>query len=331
MAVYANCINTNDASILVVSAAFVLPTPGSPLFASIIKLDFTEHVWHTRESIAAVLKDLLPQIKVAFPQAELFLVRDGNSVNSDVLIGGFTLYDGYSNIYCLMHMLAARVASVSTITSKSSYLFRDAKNKTIPVEEQIGKQFINLPQHLLKRNMKSDAVARILAEMARTDKDSQIWLCLNSSPGDKDRVLKQMMMQTAELHEATVGGGTSRTEKGKLERYQAHLAANFKFTYKNKEAKRLISWHLGSTQSLETIIASRNEIPLKLFTLFIDESIKSSARRYSNGEIHGDLDSRPISFDSVVGTVDVLINKQLITTNSMYGKFPTKIVLIRYK
>lgn len=329
IAVYANCIFSIDGSVLVVTVGFLPSGPDSKIHATIRKLHYMINMKsrsHTRDDIIEVLNCVLPEIVQDFPLAELFLVRDGCGVNfSGEFFKGFK---DFQSIYCLLHVLAVRTSAILCHKAKSTYAFLDNTNREIPIVATLGRQFCDLPLHLLKANLGTKQVVTVLSLMCRSERNQQIWKCLYSEPEDSDHPLKRALFLTAALYDSTLKGHKTGDSTLLLSQYVEHLTTDFKYTPR-QGADPIRSWGQSSQDSFVALRATRNNLPLQFFTLSMDEHIKSSALKFSNGMFHPSLPDRPISFDSVKGTVELLYKQQAVLAHSNYGEFANEVMFLK--
>lgn len=117
-----------------------------------------------------MLRSTLPKILQDFPEGVKFLVRDGCADNFGVSSTEFGCFEGFTNVFCLAHLLAARITSILAF-STPTYGFRNSEAAVF----DCGVSFANLSNAV---------VTRTLHTMARAERGHRLWTCLSSKQGD---------------------------------------------------------------------------------------------------------------------------------------------------
>lgn len=332
VAVYSNCISTASGTVLVVFGAFMTDDRDAPIYVTVYKLDFTPGRAHTKLDIDRILDSLLPGIAADFPSAEKFLVRDGSSVNTesgrDQFSKNFKCHKQFKSIYCLFHLLAARTHSILACARKKapSYSFRNEDDEVISVGKAFGKEFSDLQKHLLKGPMGIDMTVEVLSEMARTDESHRLWTCLETTHLDPGYNTLQTLLLGSRLYRAVVRGGTTTATKRLFEKYTDHVSHRFQF---KEGARALTSWSTASRNTLQYVTNCTQDFPLIFFTLCFDEHLKSAAKKYASGALHPSVSSRPVTFESIQKTLEILYKQPITRVHSNYGEIDVNVVVFK--
>lgn len=318
MAAFANIIYGSDGNTLVVGYAVAAANTTLPLCATITHLMTRPyHLHHTKTTVAAVVKHALEDVAAKFPGVSKYLTCDGNCVNG-IHLGEFPKHKGITKMYCLMHLINARVLSIRNCTSRSGYSFVRRDGSAINISAALNKKFRNLLQHLLSSTMSAGAAKKVLRTMAK-DSGSPHWLILESDEGDEHYEVKQALKHCGLVYQAILNktAGDSETV---LAHYDDFFRNHFRIV-----GKVPFCWGPSSWATLETARACNPALPLMFFTLCFDEFLRDANLLTVDGEICVAANQEKAT--NVVATVAALCNMPEVSVNNTFGEFPAKKVM----
>lgn len=271
-----------------------------------------------------MIASVLPTITEDFPKARKFIVRDASNINMKD-VHSFCSFPGYQDIYCLMHMIINRVVSLvgPQKSAKKTFEFRDENDVPFARSQKSYKSFTELSDHLLRTRMTKEKAMKALTRMSTASNEHRIWKMLESShsPGGHDHSFLKFLKDHALLYQACLKG---KTAQDIIDEYTSN-SKSFRYHPYSEKTNKMCSWGTASHRTLEIIGQLKQEVPLQVFTLCIDEHIRSAAQKYVKGSIEASTRDQPITFDSLKATVKLISAEESVYVHSPYDRSTTEL------
>lgn len=149
-------------------------------------------------------------IKRLYPSARLFIVRDGNLINTQ--FGNckeFTDHPHFTSIYCLLHMLTLRIYNISNCTLfQENYQFETAHGVKIAVPSATEAKFNTKIPSLLSSCTAIDTTMNLFAKIVRAQRDDPLWTCFEGKVNDPKgwKLILKAIRMTVELYLLVLNG-----------------------------------------------------------------------------------------------------------------------------
>lgn len=233
-------------------------------------------------------------------------------------------FEGFTNVYCLVHLIASRVHCMLQWSSPPRNEFCNSQQVVLDRGAALGKHYRGLNCHLRKANLAMLAVVHTLETMARASHDHRLWTCLNVARGEPGQEFCKGLKGFAILYQAILNGESSdSTAVSSL-----HEALS-SVQYVNLSRQGATCWSTAAESTVKLLNNPRlPPFPLIILTLAVDECLKQRSLRTVGGAQQAAANSRPTSFAALKCLVTDLCNKLQPSLHNTFGDFNHEVMFL---